>query len=214
MPYKINKLETLLWDFDGVILDSMAVRDIGFERIFESFPKTQVDELLDFHRTNGGWSRYVKIEHFFKNIARIEFTQEDILAYAEKFSVIMKKELTNPTRLIMDAVDYIKEYHTKQNFHVVSGSDHTELNYLCKELGLAQYFISIHGSPTVKTKLVADLMEKHKYNAETTGLIGDSINDKDAAEANDIAFYGYNNTDFHQLPGFVPSLAVLIDTAK
>ena len=137
MPYAIDKLETLLWDFDGVILDSMVVRDIGFERIFEAFPKHQVDELLDFHRTNAGWSRYVKIEHFFKNIAKIEFTQKDILKYAANFSVIMKKELTNPTRLITDAVDYIKAHYTKQNFHVVSGSDHLELNFLCKELNLA-----------------------------------------------------------------------------
>ena len=189
MPCEIDKLETLLWDFDGVILDSMVVRDIGFERIFEHFPEAQVQELLDFHRTNGGWSRYVKIEHFFKNIIQIEYTQNDILAYAEKFSVIMKKELTNPTRLIADAVDYIKAFHTKQNFHIVSGSDHKELNFLCKELNLAQYFISIQGSPTIKTKLVADIMEKHRYNKATTGLIGDSINDNDAAEANDIHFF-------------------------
>jgi phosphoglycolate phosphatase-like HAD superfamily hydrolase len=193
MHYAIDKLETLLWDFDGVILDSMVVRDIGFERIFEAFPKHQVDELLDFHRTNGGWSRYIKIEHFFKNIAKIEFTQEDVLKYAANFSVIMKKELINPTRLIADAVDYIKAHYMKQNFHIVSGSDHTELNFLCKELDLARYFISIHGSPTAKTKLVSDLLSKHSYNNKTSGLIGDSINDRDAAEANDISFYGYNN---------------------
>lgn len=207
MPYDINKLETVFWDFDGVILDSMAVRDIGFERIFEKFPKNQVEELLSFHRKNGGWSRYVKIEHFLKNIAKVKFTQDDVLSYSNQFSMIMKQELTCTSRLITDSLEYIKAYYTKQNFHIVSGSDHLELNFLCQHLGLADYFISIHGSPTVKTKLISDLVVMHSYNLETTGLIGDSINDRDAAEANEILFFGYNNKDFATQESYITSLS-------
>jgi phosphoglycolate phosphatase-like HAD superfamily hydrolase len=59
-------------------------------------------------------------------------------------------------------------------------------------LGISQYFISINGSPTPKKSLVRDVIEKYHYEHAETVLIGDSINDYDAAQENTIEFYGYN----------------------
>jgi beta-phosphoglucomutase-like phosphatase (HAD superfamily) len=53
----LENYKVLLWDFDGVMMDSMPVRELGFRQVLERFPKDQVDELLQFHRKNGGWSR-------------------------------------------------------------------------------------------------------------------------------------------------------------
>ena len=61
----------------------------------------------------------------------------------------MKKELTKKY-LIAETVYYIKNNYKNINFHIVSGSDQNELRFLCVELGIAQYFKSIHGSPTPK----------------------------------------------------------------
>lgn len=104
----------------------------------------------------------------------------------------MKQELTRSENLIIDAVTFIKENFKKYSFHIVSGSDEMELRFLCKELGLNSYFISIHGSPTPKKQLVKTLLELYDYDKNSTCLIGDSINDYDAAKANSITFYGYN----------------------
>ena len=187
------KTKTILWDFDGVILDSMAVRDWGFKEIFKDFTEYQVSKLIEYHRTNGGLSRYVKIRYFYEEILGEAITEERVLEYAEAFSVLMKKELTNSDSLIIDAVTFIKENYKKYNFHIVSGSDQEELRFLCQKLGLSKYFISIHGSPTPKKILVKQLLKKHNYLQSKTCLIGDSINDYEAAEFNDIVFYGYNN---------------------
>ncbi|MDA9334941.1 HAD-IA family hydrolase [Flavobacteriaceae bacterium] len=188
-----QEIKTILWDFDGVILDSMAVRDWGFKEIFKDFTEVQVSKLLDYHRTNGGLSRYVKIRYFYENILGKLISEERVLEYAEAFSVLMKQELTNTDNLIVDAVSFIRENYRKFSFHIVSGSDQAELRFLCKELGLESYFISIHGSPTPKNQLVKTLLEEYGYDNKSTCLIGDSINDFEAAEANDISFYGYNN---------------------
>ena len=185
--------KTILWDFDGVILDSMAVRDWGFKEIFKDFSKEHVIKLLEYHQANGGLSRYVKIRYFYENILGKLISEERVLEYAEAFSVLMKQELTNTDNLIVDAVSFIRENSRKFSFHIVSGSDQAELRFLCKELGLESYFISIHGSPTPKIQLVKTLLEEHGYDNKNTCLIGDSINDFEAAEANDISFYGYNN---------------------
>lgn len=186
-------MKTILWDFDGVILDSMPVRDWGFREIFKTFKERQINDLLTYHQANGGLSRYVKIRYFYEEILGKTISDDKVMVYAEEFSVLMKKKLTNHDNLILDAVTFIKDNNKKYNFHIVSGSDQEELRFLCKELSIDSYFISIHGSPTPKKQLVKSLLEEYKYDKTSTCLIGDSVNDFEAASFNSIAFYGYNN---------------------
>ena len=188
-------MKTILWDFDGVILDSMKIRDWGFEEIFKSFEKDKVTLLLAYHRKNGGLSRYVKIRYFYEIILGEQITEQEVQKYANAFSLLMKKELINPKNLIEDSLNFIKENHKKYNFHIVSGSDQNELRYLCQELKITHFFNSIYGSPVLKNKLVKDLLKANKYKLDEVCLIGDSINDYEAAIYNSILFYGYNNTD-------------------
>lgn len=63
-----NRIKTIFWDFDGVLMNSNAVRDKGFELVLADYPKDQVKQLMDFHQANGGLSRYVKFRYFFENI--------------------------------------------------------------------------------------------------------------------------------------------------
>lgn len=191
------ELQNILWDFDGVILDSMEVRDIGFEKIFKDYPLDKVNKLIDYHRINGGLSRYVKIRYFYEEILGEEISDEKVTEFANLFSEIMRTLLIDKKRLIEDSVTFIKDNHKNYNFHIVSGSDQKELRYLCKELDVAGYFISINGSPTAKTVLVENLINEHGYSKEQTCLIGDSINDLEAAEANQINFIGYNNKNLN-----------------
>src|SRR5690554_5157430 len=177
-------INTIFWDFDGVILDSMKIRDLGFEKTLATYPTEQVEKLLEYHNQNGGLSRYVKFRHFFEEIRKEKITEEKIQELASKFSSIMLDLLIDESLLINESIEFIKNNHQKYNFHIVSGSDGVELNKICKGLGIDKYFLSIHGSPTPKTKLVADLLDKHKYDKDFCILIGDSINDYDATIEN------------------------------
>ena len=199
-----QSLTTILWDFDGVILDSMDVRNWGFREIFKSFDSVKVELLLDYHKKNGGLSRYVKIRYFFEEILKKQISSTDVLKYAENFSELMKRELTNPKNLILDSVHFIKAYKRKYNFHIVSGSDQNELRFLCDELNISNYFKSIHGSPTPKKELVKSVLSKYNYRTEVTCLIGDSINDYEAARDNDVYFLAYNNAELEDLSDITP----------
>lgn len=192
-------MKNILWDFDGVILNSMKVRDWGFKEIFKDFDQELINELLIFHRKNGGLSRYVKIRYFYEKILSKSISKEKIDKYAESFSDLMKMELIKSENLILDSLDYIKTNHQKYNFHIVSGSDQLELRFLCKELKIDQYFNSIHGSPTPKNQLVSNLLNTYQYDKDLTCLIGDSINDYEAAQYNEISFFNYNNNEIRSL---------------
>lgn len=192
----IQDFKVLFWDFDGVIMDSMPIRDKGFIEVLKDFPQEQVEQLVAFHQKNGGLSRYVKFRYFYEEILNQSITEEKVQELAHEFSKIMLALLIDETLLIADSVKFIKDNAVNYKMHIVSGSDGTELNHICSELGLDKYFLSIHGSPTPKTQLVHDLLQEHGYNTEDCVLIGDSMNDYDAAQKNNISFMGYNNPDF------------------
>ncbi|MCM4161254.1 HAD family hydrolase [Antarcticibacterium flavum] len=185
--------KVILWDFDGVILDSMQVREKGFREVLANYPQEQVEKLLEYHNQNGGLSRYVKFRYFLEEILQEETNDEKVAGMAGEFSEIMRKELTTKDNLIAEVLDFIEAQHTRFEMHIVSGSDGDELRYLTSQLGISGYFNSIEGSPTPKISLVRDILQKHKYNRDEVCLIGDSINDYDAAHENRIDFFGYNN---------------------
>jgi phosphoglycolate phosphatase-like HAD superfamily hydrolase len=207
-------IQNILFDFDGVILDSMPVRDYGFEHIFRSFDATDIDKLLVYHNKNGGLSRFVKIRYFFEEILHKSVSEETILQYAEDFSVIMKKELIKKKYLIQSSVDFIANNYEFYNLHIVSGSEHTELNFLCKELGISQYFLDINGSPIHKNELVKNVMKERAYKNNETILIGDSINDYEAAVKNSINFYGFNNRTLESISSHYLKDYILLDKRK
>jgi phosphoglycolate phosphatase-like HAD superfamily hydrolase len=190
----ITDYKVVLWDFDGVIMDSMPIRSLGFQKVLENYPQEQVEELLKFHEINGGLSRYVKFRYFFEKIRQEHITDSQIKDLADEFSGVMLKLLINEKLLISDSLNYIKNNWEKQEMHIVSGSDEKELNLICLMLNLSTYFTTIHGSPTIKNTLVHEITDRKGYYLDDYILVGDSINDFDAAMHNGIDFCGYNNS--------------------
>lgn len=197
----LQKYKVILWDFDGVIMDSMPVRTKGFAEVLKNYPTEQVQQLIDFHEINGGLSRYYKFRYFFEKIRNEEITEEQVLVLAEKFSVIMLSLLQDESLLIQDTVEFIKKNAGKYIMHVVSGSDQTELRTICNAVGIQQYFKSINGSPVPKTELVRQIIAFNDYSKDEMVLIGDSVNDYEAAIVNGIDFCGYNNQFVSGLSG-------------
>ena len=188
----LENYKVLLWDFDGVIMDSMPIRSKGFEVVLEQYPKEQVEELLTFHKINGGLSRYFKFRYFFEEIRKEPVTEDQVLALADDFSKIMLGLLMDEKLLIADSVSFIKSNYQNYEMHIVSGSDGKELRQINDALGLSPYFRTINGSPTPKKELVANILEEYQYPRDEVILIGDSINDYEAAQFNQISFAGYN----------------------
>lgn len=194
-----QKIKVIYWDFDGVLMNSNEVRDRGFEIVLKDYPQSEVEELLAFHRENGGLSRYVKFRYFFEELRGEKVSDDEVIGWAAKFSEVMREELVNPSLLIDETVDFVKRNHENYKMYIVSGSDQSELRYLCNQLKIDCYFDSIHGSPKPKTKWVQELIHTHNYDPKNCILIGDSKNDYDAAVANGITFVGYGNKEIVKL---------------
>ncbi len=117
----------------------------------------------------------------------------DIQKFSEKYSILTKNELSKEKYIINETLQYLKNNFSKYKMFVASGADENDLRDICCALNLNQYFISINGSPTVKSEIVKKLMTHYILDKSETILIGDSINDYEAAYDNHIGFYGFNN---------------------
>jgi len=187
-------IKNLLFDFDGVIMDSNPIRTFGFREIFKEFSNEQVEELIRYHEYNGGIPRFDKIRYFYREILKRDISEENVEEYAGKFSEVMKRELVKKEYLIEETLDFIRLNRDKYRIHIVSGSEEKELQWLCGQLDIDSLFISIHGSPTLKPLNIRQLLDEYRYEKSETVMIGDSINDYDAAHENGIRFFGFNNS--------------------
>ena len=195
-----EKINTLLFDFDGVIIDSIPVKTEAFAYAVADYPQPQIDMFVRFHKENGGMSRFLKFEHFLRNISTEEVTSEKINTFADRFSKYVKEALSSPKYLISEVIDYIKNRQNMYSFYIISASDNDELTGLCRHFAIDSLFKGIHGTPPLnKTELIQDVLYKYNINKKNAIYIGDSQNDFDASKNNGIRFFGYNNSQLKEL---------------
>ena len=183
----------------------MKIKGDGFVELFKEYDRKAIQKLEQYHYANGGVSRFEKIKYFFNTILEQSISEDQVLKLANDFANIIEKKLYDTSNLIEDSLIFIKNNYKQYNFHIVSGAENNELNDLCKYFEIAKYFLSINGSPTKKEILVKNILAKYHYNIDETVLVGDSINDYNAANKNNIIFYGYNNStlkDYNYISSF------------
>jgi len=198
-----SKLKNILWDFDGVIFDSMHIKGAGFKELFKGYNPEYIEELLNYHFENGGISRFEKIKYFYEKILNKKIGKDKIKKLANKFSEIIKDKLYNKNNLIKDSITFIKNNYKNFNFHIVSGAEHNELNNLCEFLGINEYFITINGSPTKKSVIIKNIFKKYNYKRDEIIFIGDSITDYNVSKKCGISFFGYNNGELKKIGNYI-----------
>jgi phosphoglycolate phosphatase-like HAD superfamily hydrolase len=197
-------IKNIIFDFDGVIVDSSEAKNKALVSLFESYGKKACEEFYNYSIQNGGVPRFNKIRYFFENIVKEDVSEDKINYYAKLYSKITK-DLISKDMLIDEVLDFIKNNFTKYNFHIASGTYIKDLEFLVDKLEIKKYFKSIKGSPELKPTLVAKILKEFNYKNSQTALIGDSIKDYEAAKSNDILFFGYNNKKLKEFGNYINS---------
>lgn len=182
----------LCFDFDGVIVFSNELRELAYAELFHGFPEPRVSLFLDFHRKNGGLSRFQKIKWFF-DLNDEKISQHRIIELSKDYSKIFEASL-NKSYLNFEFMEFVSMKMEKYHFSCVSASETSELNRNLKRLGIDRFFGCVQGSPPEKVQVLRDLIRRGEIPGDA-GYIGDSINDYDAALSNKIRFFAYNNME-------------------
>ncbi len=186
-------LKCLVFDCDGVLLDSVPVKTRAFGRLAEPYGPEARDRFVMYHTVHGGVSRYRKFEWFFREVLNREITPAESEAWGRKFAEYALDEVRR-CDLIPGALATIEAWHGKLPLYVCSGAPVEELNLVLTERNLARFFDGIYGSPPAKGELLKEIIRSRPdlCPAETL-MVGDSITDEDAAAFAGAQFYGIGN---------------------
>jgi phosphoglycolate phosphatase-like HAD superfamily hydrolase len=210
------KYQYIIFDFDGVLAESNEIRFNGFRKLFKDYPRDQVELLVQYAKANGGVSRYKKIIFFFNVIRKESISAKAIYDWAAQFSELVKQDIVEATP-VKGSLEFLKRYFNHFDFAIVSGSDQKELREVCRDRGIDHFFKIILGSPVEKKNNIAALLSDLNWEHNNSLYVGDSHNDLEAAEDNDIDFIGrYSGlTDWksRDIP-FVPDLTFLYDAMR
>lgn len=179
-------IKAVIFDCDGVILDSADIKTKAFRKLFLQYPD-KVDQIVDYHIQNMGVSRYVKFRHIYKDILGLPLPAEEEKRLGNKFSEIALNEILN-TPFIPGAFEFISLNYKKFSLFIASGTPQEELDLIVDKRKISPYFKEIWGSPPSKNEITADILSRNPWTRKEVVFVGDSDTDLKVAEDVGIAF--------------------------
>lgn len=184
-PLEISEYSTLVFDCDGVVLDSNKLKTSAFYQATLPYGEVAARAMVEHHVTNGGVSRYKKFAHFLEQIVPGKVGPElDALlqAYADHVHGGLLSCAIAP------GLEELRQHTPNARWLIVSGGDQAELRDVFARRGIAELFDGgIFGSPDNKNKILA--VELANTNIKKPCIfLGDSKYDYAAAKYADLDF--------------------------
>lgn len=180
-----------IFDFDGVLVDSVDVKTKAFIEIYKAYGSEIVDKIVLHHTQNGGMNRFDKFKYYHKEFLGLPINSDTIGSLSDKFSSIVVEKILRSDEIkgAIDCLDFCM-----QNGIICaidSATPENELNYIVLRKGWKKYFKYILGSPNTKSKNIKKILNS-KVDPKKTLFFGDSMSDYLAAKENKIDFIGIN----------------------
>jgi phosphoglycolate phosphatase-like HAD superfamily hydrolase len=179
----------IIFDFDGVILDSVGVKTKAFAQLVEAHGLEAVRKMVAYHEANGGVSRYRKFEWFYREVLGRELLEDESREMGDRFENLAFEGVL-AAQFIPGAQEFLAVHSAAIPFFVASGTPQDELVRIVQKRGLARYFHEVHGSPAVKSDIVRDILKRYAFVPGEVLFVGDAMTDFEAAQECGLKFVG------------------------
>ena len=202
-------IKAIVFDFDGVILESAKIKTEAFADVVKDYPKQQADAFVAYHMTHMGISRHVKFRYFIEEILKQPYSEEVEQKLADKFSdIVFSRVMECP--FVPGAKEFLERNYLKYEMYIASGTPEEELRQVVEGRDLSQYFKRIYGTPMKKEEIVEAICHEYGYLKEEMVFVGDASTDKNAAYNTGLVFIGRKTEDnidvFKDIPYKVDNL--------
>ena len=198
----LSKYKTLVFDCDGVVLDSNRVKTDAFFNVALPFGKASAEVLKAHHVKHGGVSRYAKFAHFIEHILPAGTANTNLESLLEAYAAEVQSGLLSCS--VARGLQRLREQTAGAKWLIVSGGDQAELNDIFRQRGISDFFDGgIFGSPDNKIDILAREFATSNIT-EPALFIGDSKYDFEAARTQGMDFlFVHNWTEVSDWPDFV-----------
>lgn len=186
---KKQKLSAVVFDCDGVLIESNAVKTRAFRQTVAEFGQKAMDQLTDYHRKHGGISRFKKFEWFYREVVEVPLSDEIMDRLCERFTHHCRDSVLNAP-MVAGAKECLEFLSGWLSMFVASGTPEKELQELLKQKELAVYFKKIHGTPPEKQYLLEKIITDNRLDASQVLMVGDAVTDLEAAQYCNTLFFG------------------------
>lgn len=181
-----NNYEIVIFDCDGVIIDSNLFKCEAFGMSVMEYPTDTVKRFVDHCKKTFGVSRYVKFNEFFDKFANEPFQESKYQLFLERYANYCTKlyheaDITPGAERLLSSL--VSSGH---RLFIASGSDEKELIEVFKSRNLIDYFNAIYGSPKKKSECIHNILNSNP-NLKAI-FIGDAISDLNASKDHNIDF--------------------------
>lgn len=179
MNHALQDYSTIVFDCDGVLLDSNRVKTEAFRSVALQFGDSAAEALVRYHVAHGGVSRYRKFAYLLGEILGRPLVEAEVQRLAAEYGECVYAELLCCP--VAAELPRLRRESARATWMVVSGGAEFELRKVFAERGLAALFDGgIHGSPATKDEILALQLASGALHQPAL-FVGDSRYDHEAA---------------------------------
>ncbi len=186
----LESKELLVFDFDGVLADSVEIKTDAFAEIYKPFGENIVAKVVDYHRRNGGMSRFDKFKHYHSSYLDLQLSDYQLLKLSEQFSALVVNAVIASNEV--PGANNFLQYQCLNNKKciIISATPQKEICQIIDKRGMTKYFNGIYGSPSSKYDNLILALSNSEVSYKDVVFFGDAKSDLQAADTLQIDFVG------------------------
>lgn len=179
----------LLFDFDGVLVDSARIKAEAFLEVLPGLSAEACEAIRKFVEFHGGLSRFEKFRQIYTRILEEPLPEKKLEELCDHYSrAVFDRVKAAPE--IAGVRSFLAHSGESRSAYVVSGTPQVEVRALVEARGWNGLFVEVLGSPDAKTTLVPALLQRRRIAPSEALFFGDSVTDWEAARQSGIDFIG------------------------
>lgn len=200
-------IKVAVFDFDGVIVNSNALKDEALFNLFDGNPQVPEDLVRDVHSHNVG-TRFDVLRDVFVRAGMPSGEIDGLVReYALRYDDLVQRGIANQG-LAAGAKETLAALSSDRCLYINSATAHDPLQKTVERLGIRPYFKEVYGMPPTKEENLRVILGREGIDPQEAVVIGDGEGDWRSARVVGTHFIAVAS-GFHDWSGYTDGFPIV-----